>query len=210
VPESKSPPAIAVYAADPVRLSLLGQIAAAAGLAAVPVSAPEADGYPLILIWPESGGNVGDIHAALPSGRKALFFLSKGTYTEGKGVIALPVRAGIAIDRVRALYDLATVQDSPAIGPYVLDSKHFTLIPRSGGDPVRLTEKERDILAYLSRNQGRTVERTALLREVWGYVDGVETHTLETHIYRLRQKIEADPANPAILLAEGSGYVLKG
>ena len=73
---------------------------------------------------------------------------------------------------------------------------------------IRLTEKETNILKYLYRASGRTVDRETLLREVWGYNAGVTTHTLETHVYRLRQKIEPDPANATVLLTESGGYRL--
>ena len=71
-----------------------------------------------------------------------------------------------------------------------------------------MTEKESSILRYLYRAGQRPVSREKLLQEVWGYNSGVTTHTLETHIYRLRQKIERDAAAPAILLTEASGYKL--
>ncbi|MEM7505852.1 MAG: response regulator transcription factor [Pseudomonadota bacterium] len=73
---------------------------------------------------------------------------------------------------------------------------------------IRLTEKETNILKFLYRAGGRMVERDVLLREVWGYNAGVTTHTLETHIYRLRQKIEPEPSNARILLTETGGYRL--
>ena len=73
---------------------------------------------------------------------------------------------------------------------------------------IRLTEKESAILKYLYRAGGRPVGRQVLLNEVWGYNSAVTTHTLETHIYRLRQKIEPDPANARLLLTEGGGYRL--
>jgi DNA-binding response OmpR family regulator len=73
---------------------------------------------------------------------------------------------------------------------------------------IRLTEKETNILKYLYRAGEKPVSREELLAEVWGYNAGVTTHTLETHVYRLRQKIEADPANAKLLLTEQGGYKL--
>jgi DNA-binding response OmpR family regulator len=73
---------------------------------------------------------------------------------------------------------------------------------------VRLTEKETSILKYLCRIGNKVVPRDVLLSEVWGYNAGVTTHTLETHIYRLRQKIEADPSNAVLLVTEPGGYRL--
>ena len=73
---------------------------------------------------------------------------------------------------------------------------------------IRLTEKETSILKYLFRAGEQVVSRDILLHEVWGYNSGVTTHTLETHIYRLRQKIERDPSNAEILVTETGGYKL--
>lgn len=76
------------------------------------------------------------------------------------------------------------------------------------GKKIRLTEKETNILKYLYRAGEKAVSREELLAEVWGYNAGVTTHTLETHVYRLRQKIEPDPANARLLLTEQGGYKL--
>jgi DNA-binding response OmpR family regulator len=73
---------------------------------------------------------------------------------------------------------------------------------------IRLTEKEASILKYLYRAGGKPVTRDVLLDEVWGYNSGVTTHTLETHVYRLRQKIEPNPSQATILLTESGGYRL--
>ncbi|MFM8820635.1 MAG: response regulator transcription factor [Phenylobacterium sp.] len=78
----------------------------------------------------------------------------------------------------------------------------------SAGKKVRLTEKETNILKYLYRAGDKPVPREELLSEVWGYNAGVTTHTLETHVYRLRQKIESDPASGRLILTEGGGYRL--
>ena len=73
---------------------------------------------------------------------------------------------------------------------------------------IRLTEKETNILKFLYRSTDGVVPREVLLHEVWGYNAGVTTHTLETHIYRLRQKIEPDPSNARLLVTESGGYRL--
>ena len=91
------------------------------------------------------------------------------------------------------------------IGPYTFRPSAKLLI--EGVKRVRLTEKETNILKFLQR-AGETVSREVLLHEVWGYNPAVTTHTLETHIYRLRQKIEKDPARAEILVTESGGYRL--
>lgn len=93
------------------------------------------------------------------------------------------------------------------IGPYSFRPA-AKLLTDAADNRIRLTEKETNILKFLYRAGGRTTDRETLLREVWGYNAGVTTHTLETHVYRLRQKIEADPADARILLTEAGGYRL--
>jgi DNA-binding response OmpR family regulator len=93
------------------------------------------------------------------------------------------------------------------IGPYTFKPAAKMLI-RGDNRKVRLTEKETNILKFLYRAGERVVGREILLHEVWGYNAGVTTHTLETHIYRLRQKIEADPSQAQILVTETGGYKL--
>ena len=82
------------------------------------------------------------------------------------------------------------------------------MLTDEGDKKVRLTEKETSILKYLYRAGDKVIGRDTLLHEVWGYNSGVTTHTLETHIYRLRQKIEPDPSNAALLVTEPGGYRL--
>jgi DNA-binding response OmpR family regulator len=91
------------------------------------------------------------------------------------------------------------------IGGYVFRPSAKVLT--DGGKRIRLTEKETNILKYLQR-AGGTVSREVLLHEVWGYNPAVSTHTLETHIYRLRQKIEKDPSHAQLLVTESGGYRL--
>jgi DNA-binding response OmpR family regulator len=92
------------------------------------------------------------------------------------------------------------------IGPY--EFRPALKIMLAGDRKVRLTEKETNILKYLYRAGPAPVAREELLHEVWGYNAGVTTHTLETHVYRLRQKIEPDPANARLLITEAGGYRL--
>ena len=75
------------------------------------------------------------------------------------------------------------------IGPYTFQPGAKHLIGEKG-NKLRLTEKETAILRFLYRAGQAVISREVLLREVWGYNANVTTHTLETHIYRLRQKIE--------------------
>ena len=93
------------------------------------------------------------------------------------------------------------------IGSYVF--KPNSKVLESKNKSIRLTEKENDILKFLYQNLETIVSREILLHEVWGYNSKVTTHTLETHIYRLRQKIEIDPANACFLITETGGYRLK-
>ncbi|MEA2861787.1 MAG: hypothetical protein QOC72_3826, partial [Methylobacteriaceae bacterium] len=93
------------------------------------------------------------------------------------------------------------------IGQYTFQPSSKHLI-NDKGNKLRLTEKETAILRYLYRAGQSVVTRDVLLREVWGYNSNVTTHTLETHIYRLRQKIERDPAHAQLLVTEAGGYKL--
>ena len=93
------------------------------------------------------------------------------------------------------------------IGPYSFQPS-AKLLEANDGNKVRLTDKETLILKYLYRQGPKTITRDVLLKEVWGYNNRVTTHTLETHIYRLRQKIERDPSNARLLVTEDGGYRL--
>ena len=77
------------------------------------------------------------------------------------------------------------------LGPYSFRPAQKMLVDEAD-KKIRLTEKETNILKFLYRAPDGVVPRDLLLHEVWGYNAGVTTHTLETHIYRLRQKIEPE------------------
>lgn len=116
----------------------------------------------------------------------------------------LPVRLGkilniLAREKQNIPRNLKFIQ-----GTLDLEDSSFSV--SGGSNKIRLTEKEVAILVYLHDRRGQTVSRAALLSAVWDYAQAVETHTLETHIYRLRQKIETDPSAPIILLTDIDGY----
>ena len=94
-----------------------------------------------------------------------------------------------------------------ALGPYIFKPAVKILLAEDNSK-IHLTEKETNILKFLYRAADGVVPRDILLHEVWGYNAGVTTHTLETHIYRLRQKIEPDPSNASLLITGGGGYRL--
>jgi DNA-binding response OmpR family regulator len=124
--------------------------------------------------------------------------------------VTKPFKFAVLLARIRAqLRSHEQSEDAVFhIGPYEFRPSGKVLTdPR--GRKVRLTEKETNILKYLYRAGGKPVSREELLTEVWGYNAGVTTHTLETHVYRLRQKIEPEPASAQILLTEAGGYRLQ-
>jgi DNA-binding response OmpR family regulator len=124
--------------------------------------------------------------------------------------IAKPFRIGVLLARLRAhLRQHESSEDAVfTIGPYTFKPSAKLLVVAGNNKKVRLTEKEAAILKYLYRAEGQIIARDKLLSEVWGYNANVTTHTLETHVYRLRQKIEANPAKAVILVTEGGGYRL--
>jgi DNA-binding response OmpR family regulator len=123
--------------------------------------------------------------------------------------VAKPFRFAVLLARIRAqLRQHEASEDAIfTIGPYTFQPSSKLLVGPKG-NKVRLTEKETAILRFLYRAGLRPISRDVLLQEVWGYNSGVTTHTLETHIYRLRQKIEKDAAAPEILVTEAGGYKL--
>ncbi len=124
--------------------------------------------------------------------------------------VTKPFRLGVLLARLRAQLRLFEQTEDAifAIGPYSFRPAGKLLLDEAKNRKIRLTEKETAILKYLYRAGGAVVGRDTLLGEVWGYNAAVTTHTLETHVYRLRQKIERDPSNAEILVTEPGGYRL--
>ena len=134
----------------------------------------------------------------------------RGLESGANDYIAKPFRLAELLARLRA--QLRTFENSEdavfTIGPYTFRPSAKLLQEPIKNRRIRLTEKEAAILKFLYRAGTKPVARQVLLNEVWGYNAAVTTHTLETHIYRLRQKIEPDPGNARLLVTEGGGYRL--
>ncbi len=178
---------IAILADSPARKTYLAEVAVLAGLS--PVEGREAD-----MFLAEEGADV----AGIPP--EKIMTVSKD---EG------PIRAAALIDKLRGmLRDQQKMPDRVMIAGNILDTVHNLWMTGEGVSPIRLTEKETDLLWYL-KEKGAPASRDELLDQIWGYADDTETHTIETHIYRLRQKIEPDPSSPSILVTQDNGYALK-
>jgi len=149
------------------------------------VGLPDMDGRELCRLLRRAGVQVPIV---MLTGADGEFDTVLGLEAGADDYVTKPFRLSILLARLRAGAKLLTDQ--------------------SGRRKVRLTEKETAILKYLYRAGDRVIGRDTLLDEVWGYNAGVTTHTLETHVYRLRQKIERDPARAEILVTEPGGYRL--
>jgi DNA-binding response OmpR family regulator len=95
-----------------------------------------------------------------------------------------------------------------SIGPFLFSPSGRTLVEQASRRRIHLTIKEVALLKSLHRARNHMVTRQELLDQVWGYHASVRTHTLETHVYRLRQKIERDPTQPRLLITHRDGYSL--
>jgi DNA-binding response OmpR family regulator len=154
------------------------------------------------------------------NGFKSPIIMLTGHHTDSDTILGLesgandyvtkPFRFAVLLARIRTqLRQYETSGDASfAIGPYTFRPSAKALVINPENSKVRLTETEVAILRYLYRAGQRSVSRETLLQEVWGYDSGVTTHTVETHIYRLRRKIEKDAGAPAILVTEAGGYKL--
>jgi DNA-binding response OmpR family regulator len=153
------------------------------------------------------------------NGYKAPIIMLTGQHTDADTILGLeagandyvpkPFRFAVLLARIRAqLRQFEHTEDATfKVGPYTFQPSKKLLI-NERRTKIRLTAKETEIIKYLYRADHKVVSRDVLLEEVWGYNSAVTTHTLETHIYRLRQKIEDDPSTAGILVTEDGGYKL--
>ena len=154
------------------------------------------------------------------NGVKAPIIMLTGADSEADTILGLdlgandyvtkPFRLGVLLARIRAqLRQHEQSEDATfSIGRFTFRPTAKMLLDPDSERKISLTEKETAILKCLYRARDQVVGRDVLLNEVWGYNAGVATHTLETHIYRLRQKIEVDPSSAQLLVTEGGGYRL--
>lgn len=169
------------------------------------VSMPDGDGRALCRSFRDSGVTAPIILlTAADSDSDTIEGLKSGA----NDYVTKPFRFAVLMARVHAHLRSHGQSEEAVyrIGPYTFRPSAKVLLD-AGDKKIRLTEKETNILKFLYRS-GETVPRETLLHEVWGYNPAVTTHTLETHIYRLRQKIETNPGQARILVTESGGYRL--
>jgi DNA-binding response OmpR family regulator len=192
-----------------------------AGTAAEAIAAARGDHIDLVIMdvgLPDMDGREA-VKVMRRNGFKSPIIMLTGNTTDADTVLGLeagannylakPFRFAVLLAHIRAhLRQHEASEDAVfTIGPYSFRPS-AKMLTTEKGSKIRLTEKETSILRYLYRAGQRVVTRDILLQEVWGYNAAVTTHTLETHVYRLRQKIEKDPSNAKILVTDGGGYKL--
>ena len=178
-----------------------------ADLIVMDVGLPDMDGREAVKLLRKSGVRMPVI---MLTGHDSESDTVLGLEAGANDYVTKPFRFAVLLARIRAqLRQHEQSEDATfAIGRYTFRPAAKLLVD-AGGQKVRLTEKESAILKYLYRAGGdKIVTRDVLLSEVWGYNSGVTTHTLETHIYRLRQKIERNPSSAELLVTEAGGYKL--
>ena len=134
----------------------------------------------------------------------------EGLESGANDYIIKPFRLGVLLARMRAqLRQHEQNEDAIfTIGDYSFRPSAKLFLDNASNEKVRLTETETAILKYLFRSGDRAVPREVLLNQIWGYTTGFSAHTVESHIYRIRKKIERDPAKPKLLVTESHGYRL--
>jgi DNA-binding response OmpR family regulator len=168
---------------------------------------PDGDGRDLCMKLRKAGHKMPVI---MLTGSNAESDVVRGLGSGADDFVAKPFRINELLARLRTQLRLFDNSEAAVftVGPYTFRPSVKLLHDPLKNRRIRLTDKETGILKFLYRAGAQVVARQVLLNEVWGYNAAVTTHTLETHIYRLRQKIEIDPANARLLLTERGGYRL--
>jgi DNA-binding response OmpR family regulator len=175
-------------------------------LVVMDVNLPDMDGREAVKLLRKSGFKSPVI---MLTGNDSEADMILGLDSGANDYVTKPFKFAVLLARIRAqLRQHEQSEDAVfTIGRFTFKPASKLLVDEKGGK-IRLTEKETSILKFLYRSGEKVVTRDVLLQEVWGYNSGVTTHTLETHIYRLRQKIERDPSNSELLVTEPGGYKL--
>jgi DNA-binding response OmpR family regulator len=197
----------AVVEAENAAAALAAAKAGSFDLILLDVGLPDMDGRELCRLLRKGGAKAPIIMLTGAAGEADTIL---GLDSGANDYVTKPFRLGVLLARIRAqLRSHERSEDAEFhIGKYIFRPSAKLLLDAATQKKVRLTEKEAAILKYLYRAGNRVIGRDILLNEVWGYNPSVTTHTLETHVYRLRQKIERDPAKAEILVTEPGGYRL--
>lgn len=175
-------------------------------LAVMDVGLPDMDGREAVKIMRKNGFK-GPIIMLTGQGSDSDTVL--GLEAGANDYVVKPFKFAVLLARLRAhLRQHEASEDAVfQVGPYTFHPGSKLLVSNKGSK-LKLTEKETAILRFLYRAGKKSVAREVLLQEVWGYNSQVTTHTLETHIYRLRQKIEPEPGSAKLLTTDAGGYRL--
>jgi DNA-binding response OmpR family regulator len=177
---------------------------------AVPLTgSPEAGALVIVDLddAPERRGAVNALRAAGFAGPVLILGAREGDTPEDEP-LARPIRLGALLARIEVHWAEGGAAERLQLGPYEFVPAEQLLRDPASDAVIRLTELERKLLLYLASANGAAVDRDQLLAHVWGYSAGVDTHTVETHIWRLRQKIETDDPGSRFLVTEAGKYRL--
>ena len=186
---------------------LLSDESVCIGAVILDIGMPDGDGCDLCARMRREGHKMPIIMVTASDGEEDVI---RGLEAGANDYIAKPFRTNELLARLRAHLRIFESSEDAAfpVGPYIFHPAKKLLQHSITKIRVRLTDKEVAILKYLYRSDARSVDRQKLLHEVWGYNSAVATHTLETHIYRLRMKMEDHPAKPLLLITDSQGYRL--
>ncbi|PZP53617.1 MAG: hypothetical protein DI586_10830, partial [Micavibrio aeruginosavorus] len=135
-----------------------------------------------------------------------------GKAEEGCEVLPMPVRLGDLTDRVRYILSGRNRFARSSIvefAGFTLSTEDGMMSDDKSDKQVRLTDKEKLMIVSLFEEPTKSLDRQGLLQKVWGYADTAETHTLETHLYRLRQKLEESLDAKDLIVTKDGIYTLK-
>lgn len=143
-----------------------------------------------------------------------LIFLTSEDDFDGENVYRImvkPLSLSRFLDSIKAAINIFenSADGYLEFNRYILYPARKEILNCRNNETTKLTEKEVAVIKYLYKNKDRIIGKNDLMQEVWGYAADADTHTVETHIYRLRQKVEQDDASAQLILTSDGGYQLK-